>query len=281
MKRLLDSEDGGPLFERARQLLRAAQPDNASLTPAIHFGQPIEPGPRSAARTHERFVRWFQRTQTHASRRLKPALVVGFVTVAAGAAARLGAQAWHGSSTLRGSDASELPITAKPPVERAKAVRTQTARPTEARASETSNEVREPEPRPELQPARAQVGAAPLRSPARSEAPEQRTRSHETARTAETTAAPPTGSHAELVHSAMRALRRDGDPERAARLLDSYRGQDANGPLAEEALALRIEAALARGSDSARSCAQDYLERYPRGRYRAVALRAVRNTGRP
>ncbi len=50
-----------------------------------------------------------------------------------------------------------------------------------------------------------------------------------------------------LVFDAMRALRREGHPERAAKLLDEYLRRYPEGSLAEEALALSIETSTALG----------------------------------
>jgi hypothetical protein len=79
-----------------------------------------------------------------------------------------------------------------------------------------------------------------------------------------------------LVHRAVQALRRDGDPALAARLLAESRKHSANGPLAEEALSLQIEAASALGDGRARSFAREYLARYPTGRYASMARDALR-----
>jgi hypothetical protein len=75
------------------------------------------------------------------------------------------------------------------------------------------------------------------------------------------------------VHEAAKALRGDGDPQRALRLLES--SEKIGGPLAEEALALRIEAANASGDARAKSLALSYLSRYPGGRYRELARRTL------
>lgn len=75
------------------------------------------------------------------------------------------------------------------------------------------------------------------------------------------------------VHEAAKALRGDRDPERALRLLES--SEKVGGPLAEEALALRIEAANASGDRRAKSLAQSYLSRYPAGRYGELARRTL------
>jgi hypothetical protein len=82
-------------------------------------------------------------------------------------------------------------------------------------------------------------------------------------------------SDSELVHSAVKALRRDGDPALAARLLDENRKRYPDGPLAEEALSLQIEAALALHDPRARAFAREYVARYPSGRYLSIAQRAL------
>jgi hypothetical protein len=76
------------------------------------------------------------------------------------------------------------------------------------------------------------------------------------------------------VHEAAKALRRDGDPARALQLLERS-GAPVSGPLAEEALALRIEASAAQGNGRASKLASAYLARYPNGRYRELAKKAI------
>ncbi len=85
--------------------------------------------------------------------------------------------------------------------------------------------------------------------------------------------APASASDVARVHEAAKALRGDGDPKRALQLLES--SQKISGPLAEEALALRIEAASASRDPRAKSLAQSYLSRYPTGRYRELARRTL------
>jgi hypothetical protein len=75
------------------------------------------------------------------------------------------------------------------------------------------------------------------------------------------------------VHEAAKALRHDGDAERALQLLE--RGAPVTGPLAEEALALRIEASVARGNGRQAKLATAYLAHYPQGRYRELAKKAL------
>lgn len=85
--------------------------------------------------------------------------------------------------------------------------------------------------------------------------------------------APISASEVARVHEAAKALRGDGDPARALRLLES--SESVKGPLAEEALALRIEAASSSHDPRAKSLAQSYLSRYPSGRYRDLARRTL------
>ena len=86
-------------------------------------------------------------------------------------------------------------------------------------------------------------------------------------------AQPASASDVARVHEAAKALRGDGDPQRALQILEST--EKVSGPLAEEALALRIEAANASRDPRAKSLAQSYLSRYPAGRYRELARRTL------
>lgn len=76
-----------------------------------------------------------------------------------------------------------------------------------------------------------------------------------------------------IIHAAATALRRDHDSGRALALLDRLGAY--HGPLAEEALALRIEAATARNDPRKRGWARTYLGQYPNGRYVAAAQQAL------
>jgi hypothetical protein len=86
-------------------------------------------------------------------------------------------------------------------------------------------------------------------------------------------------SDSELVVRAVRALRRDHDPDAAARLLERYRTRNPSGVLAEEVLSLQIEAAVAAKNARAAAFAREYLARYPAGRYRARAKQALSGDG--
>jgi len=87
-------------------------------------------------------------------------------------------------------------------------------------------------------------------------------------------AAAPAPPGAELVLTAYRALRAEHDPARAGLLLDRYLADHPDGALAEDALALAIEAAAGRDDARAAALGARYLARFPSGRYRAAAERA-------
>lgn len=105
--------------------------------------------------------------------------------------------------------------------------------------------------------------------------PEPPEASADTAEPAPEPQATPPGQDSLLVHRAVQALRRDGDPALAARLLAEHARRYPRGPLAEEALSLQVEAAVALGDPRARTFAREYLRRYPNGRYAGIARRAL------
>ncbi len=86
---------------------------------------------------------------------------------------------------------------------------------------------------------------------------------------------PRPGEDPSQVAEAVRALRKQGDAARAQALLDQYLRANPHGALAEDALALSIEAAAARKDPSAADYARRYLARYPNGRFKTVAERAL------
>jgi len=83
------------------------------------------------------------------------------------------------------------------------------------------------------------------------------------------------GEYPARIVAAIKALRTDHDPKRAAVLLAVYLRTYPRGALAEEALALSIEAAVDRGSPHARVLAERYLAQYPAGRFRRMAENAL------
>lgn len=86
---------------------------------------------------------------------------------------------------------------------------------------------------------------------------------------------PRAGEDPTQVAEAVRALRKQGNFARAQALLAAYLKNNPHGALAEDALALSIEAAAARKDPRAADYARRYLARYPSGRFRAVAERAL------
>lgn len=78
-----------------------------------------------------------------------------------------------------------------------------------------------------------------------------------------------------LLQQAVEALRSKGDAARADELLEKYRTKG-DGQLAEEALALSIEANLSQNPPKAQSLARSYLSKYPNGRFKSLAERALR-----
>ncbi len=83
-----------------------------------------------------------------------------------------------------------------------------------------------------------------------------------------------------LVVAAIQALRQDREPARASRLLADYLRAYPRGALAEEAVALSIEAADARHSPAALAFAERYLRDYPQGRFHATAAQALARSPR-
>jgi len=81
---------------------------------------------------------------------------------------------------------------------------------------------------------------------------------------------------ARLVVQAMRALRRDDDPALARSLCAAYLERHPHGALAEEALALTIEAAVAQHEPDAAALGARYLQQYPNGPFRGLARQASR-----
>lgn len=86
---------------------------------------------------------------------------------------------------------------------------------------------------------------------------------------------PRAGEDPSQVAEAVRALRKQGDAARAQALLDQYLKANPRGALAEDALALSIEAAAARKDPRAADYARRYLAKYPNGRFKSVAERVL------
>lgn len=249
MKRLCDEEGGGPLLELARQLLSLSEPP-----PEVDD---------SHREVRQALVGVAQR---HGAPSLgRPAIAVGVLLVTAGAAAHGGVRAyrtWFAPAPPPVPVTEAQPPSKQPPTPRVKA------------HVESAPVTKAAESSPGREPLRVVVTSARATPSVRSPVTSSRPRpvvDDPSAPTAAPATPPSAGAEAALVHSAVKALRRDGDPEKAAALLDRYAAREPQGPLAEEALALRVEAAAARKDPEACAYARQYLARHPEGRYRQVA----------
>ncbi|HET6151091.1 MAG TPA: hypothetical protein VFH68_26380 [Polyangia bacterium] len=86
---------------------------------------------------------------------------------------------------------------------------------------------------------------------------------------------PASADDAAPVIAAMRALRVQGDPARARALLTRYLMRYPRGTLAEEALAMSIEAANVQQDGDAAALARRYLRLYPAGHFGALARQTL------
>jgi hypothetical protein len=76
------------------------------------------------------------------------------------------------------------------------------------------------------------------------------------------------------------ALRERHDPRGSLVFLRKYLQQYPTGALIEESMALAMEAMAALDDGAAGQIGSDYLQRYPSGRFGALAKTAVRRFGR-
>jgi hypothetical protein len=217
----------------------------------------IPPLAFSAARQQR--VRFALRTSrpAMAALRLSPALVAGVVILGATGASAMVARYFVHRAHLRAPEVVSTAIEAFDPAPR-QANKSRALAPATPQAQEPAESapaaIPVPEPAPKADP-------APKQAPRRAAPPA----------VGGPSASSPGGA---LMIEAMQA-RRSGDMARAASLLAEYRSKYPNGDLHEEALALSIEAAVARGDDHAQRFASEYLKRYPNGRFREQAERAL------
>ncbi len=88
--------------------------------------------------------------------------------------------------------------------------------------------------------------------------------------------APPAGpEETGILLEAMRALRVDRDPARARSLLSAFLERHPRSELAEEALVMLVEAAVARRDRDASRLADRYFKLYPRGPFRGQVERTL------
>ena len=239
MERLLDKSDRKATFD----------PTEEYLADLIRASEPVVVTPGRKQRVLNRVTLRQQTRRSATSRLLRPVLALGVLALAgATAAATIGRRAW----IERHTDASVRPAAplASPPPRRARSL--SSSHHAVAAALEEGPRVA-PEP---IVPVRA---SRPTRH-----APKV------TARARVATSEDPS-----RVVDAIQALRNDHDPARASNLLAEYLARYPHGALAEEAVALSIEAAAARRSPSAAVFAERYLRQYPNGRFRHTAEQAL------
>jgi hypothetical protein len=124
--------------------------------------------------------------------------------------------------------------------------------------------------RPAAVPAPDPIAVAPAPEPVvATAAPAPKPRTRQVARAAAS------GEDTTIVLEAMRALRLQGNPVRARALLARYLDRYPNGTLAEEALAMSIEAAVAHQDADAGTLAARYLSRYPNGPFHGLARQTL------
>jgi hypothetical protein len=245
MKRLRDMEATSDLQRKAQQMISSVEPVPASAERMARIRRRLDE-PRGG----RSFV---------ASLRKLPALALAGLVVLFGASAFAAVRVFVEQREAQATEAAQQ-----------LARQRSAARVKSAQSAVEAREVAQPEqvepPVVEQQPAVPELRDVPRVVP--------RQRNKAPARTPEEEHAEAVHD-SELVHRAVKALRREGNPALAARLLEEDRVRNPNGPLAEEALSLRIEAAIALHDARARMLAEQYVARYPSGRYLAIARRAL------
>ena len=254
MRRLIDTDVADAKTQRAIAVLRQVEPTKVCPERARRVWQALD-GARAQQRRRRRPPAW-----------LHAALLLGGATAAAAAG---GVLAERGGQTSKREAAAGATVAAPAPRAPFDAPETRPGAPPEPALDPRAPEATAPPPPERAPKATSTEAATPVEGHGRQAAPPKRTAPPPPA----APVAPASG--VQLVHEAAKALRRDRDPQRAGELLDAL-DADHRGPLAEEALALRIEAALARRDAKAAELASSYLARYPRGRYVELARKALR-----
>ena len=215
----------------------ASSPEEARLRDLVQASEEVQVSDALKRQIYASVVERRPARRRQGSALLRPAVVFTILLVAAGATAA----ATFGRRWIAHKDAPG-PLPAPPP-------KVAPVHPPRAVAA----------PAPEIVPAPVELPAGepqttrnsrPARPHARSEDPSQ-------------------------VVQAVEALRNQHDPDRAAKLLSEYLASHPRGALVEEALALSIEAAVARHDPAAAAFANRYLKDYPSGRFRRTAETAL------
>jgi hypothetical protein len=246
----------GPL----KPLREAFDPTDANEVAAAALLSRVPPLEESIDRKRRVRLALQARSPRRSARLFSPVLVAGILLIAATGASATVTRLWRRSHDWRATDRSTLDaaphaISKQGPIE-SKAL---------AEVIPEAPKVSAPEPQAEPISVASRVSVPP----------KPRVMAHPSA--PPPAADPANGPGAGLMVEAMQA-RRASDPVRASALLAEYQHKYPQGAFQEEALALSIESANARGSESAARLAADYLRRYPNGRFRELAQRVLKST---
>jgi hypothetical protein len=266
------------MIEPLRNMEQFSSPDEAEAARLLRALSPADPLPGAEKRVYASLAR--PRRFGPRALRLASVVSVSLVTTSI--------LAMTGMILLRGEEpkASRAPLSSVPP-----------ARPVVVAAPVSPHS---PEPAPTVAPQppvltepRAVVRSSPPR-PSRAErhsagtpvdtgstvAPVPPAPAVDTVESTEARVAAAPPEEAALVLAGLRALRRQHDPAQAGPLFARYLSRFPQGVLVQEAMALDIEASLARGDGKlAGQLAAQYLQRFPTGRFVRQARKAVDGTG--
>ncbi len=245
-------------MDRLSEKRNAFDPAEEVLADLIRASEPVVVTPARKQRVLNRVLLRQTTRRGARSRLLRPVFVLGVISLAgATAAATIGRRAW----IERRAETSARPVEPLAVAAKPKHARSMASAPlaTGERAEDAVDEMLDAPAAPA--PSRtAMTTPRALRRPAHVASRARAGRSSE---------------DPSRVFDAIQALRTDRDPARAGRLLAEYLARYPHGALAEEAVALSIEAAAARHSASAAVFAERYLRDYPNGRFRHTAEQAL------
>jgi hypothetical protein len=248
--------------ERLSEKRNAFDPTEEVLADLIRTSEPVVVTPARKQRVLNRVLLRQTSRRPSRTRLLRPVFVLGVISLAgATAAATIGRRAWieRRAQTSAPSTESFTPAAPKPRHARAKMIAPVVDDVADQVADDDAVDqpVAPPPPKATPRALRRPVHVASRPRPGHSQVHSE------------------DPSH---VFDAIQALRTDRDPARASRLLAEYLARYPHGALAEEAVALSIEAAAARHSPSAATFAERYLREYPNGRFRHTAEQALERT---
>jgi hypothetical protein len=242
--------------DRLLEKRNAFDPCEEYLADLIRASEPVVVSPARQQRLLTGVLRRQQTRRPMTARMLRPAFVLGVLSLAGAttAAATIGRRVWTERRVQSATRSNERLVLAAAP---------QPKHPRKGNGAPAPSAIAE-----EMPPAAPAPAVAPTPRALRRPSPSR------------------VASRARAIHSedpsrvvdAIQALRTDHDPVRAGRLLSEYLARYPHGALAEEAVALSIEAAAARHSPAAAAFAERYLRQYPNGRFRRAAEQALEQT---